>query len=416
MTNNERVVVVGSGLAGLTAATLLGRAGRSVVLFEKSRALGGQSRSATHLDFVLNLGPHALYRAGRAKAIWREMGLHWQAGRVSTAGGKGVRDGALHPLPAGTLALLRTGLLPATAKFETMRLLGSLPRVRAATLAGLTVSEWLDQAIQHPALRKFVAALIRLATYADAPSKQSAAAAVAQLQRGIWGGVEYVDGGWETLVTALSEAARAAGVEIRTGAVVERVDETLNASSVILATTPAEAASLLGSTPAGDWLRRECAAMTPVRAACLDLCLSRLPDPATRFVLGVDRPLYFSVHSAFARLAPAGGALIHAAFYKRDGETHDDAAIERELLALVDQAQPGWRAHLVHRRYLPNMIVSHRLHAGSAIPCEVPGASGIYLAAEWVGAEGMLADAAVASAHRAVGAILKTANARTCAA
>ena len=53
----------------------------------------------------------------------------------------------------------------------------------------------------------------------------------------------------------------------------------------------------------------------PVRLVCLDVALSSLPDEDALFALGVDRPLYFSVHSAYAKLAPNGGALIHIAKY-----------------------------------------------------------------------------------------------------
>ncbi len=42
----------------------------------------------------------------------------------------------------------------------------------------------------------------------------------------------------------------------------------------------------------------------PVRMACLDIALSSLPDKDALFALGVDRTLYFSVHSAYAKLAP----------------------------------------------------------------------------------------------------------------
>ena len=48
---------------------------------------------------------------------------------------------------------------------------------------------------------------------------------------------------------------------------------------------------------------------------CLDVALSSLPDKDVLFALGVDRPLYFSVHSAHAKLAPEGGALIHVSKY-----------------------------------------------------------------------------------------------------
>ena len=46
--------------------------------------------------------------------------------------------------------------------------------------------------------------------------------------------------------------------------------------------------------------------------------LARLPQPRATFALGIDRPLYLSVHSAVAALAPAGGAMIHVAKYLGD--------------------------------------------------------------------------------------------------
>src|SRR3546814_19437837 len=52
-----------------------------------------------------------------------------------------------------------------------------------------------------------------------------------------------------------------------------------------------------------------------IRLVCLDVALSSLPDKDTLFALGIDRPLYFSVHSTHAKLAPEGGALIHVAKY-----------------------------------------------------------------------------------------------------
>ena len=45
------------------------------------------------------------------------------------------------------------------------------------------------------------------------------------------------------------------------------------------------------------------------------LLLGSLPDKDALFALGIDSPLYFSVHCAYAKLAPEGGALIHVSKY-----------------------------------------------------------------------------------------------------
>jgi hypothetical protein len=73
-------------------------------------------------------------------------------------------------------------------------------------------------------------------------------------------------------------------------------------SSVVLAVAPAEVDRLTGVSRFAD-------VVTPVRLATLDVGLRSLPRPRTLLALGVDEPVYFSVHSVTARLAPAGGAL-----------------------------------------------------------------------------------------------------------
>src|SRR3954447_15367901 len=81
----------------------------------------------------------------------------------------------------------------------------------------------------------------------------------------------------------------------------------------------------------GGWAERA----VPVRAASLDVGLRRLPSPNTLVGLGIDRPIYLSVHSHWARLAPAGGAVIHVLRYQGT-EARDAAEDERELEGLLD--------------------------------------------------------------------------------
>src|SRR6185295_17251612 len=96
----------------------------------------------------------------------------------------------------------------------------------------------------------------------------------------------------------------------------------------------------------------------PIRVATLDLALRSLPRPKATVAFGIDRPLYFSVHSSIARLAPDGGAVIHVSRYLRPNETAG-REVEEELETLTDMMQPGWRTHLVSKQYLPNLTVTH---------------------------------------------------------
>ena len=56
MSGSCDVMVVGGGLAGLVAASNLGRAGRRVALFEQSHLLGGRAMTELKDGFHLNMG------------------------------------------------------------------------------------------------------------------------------------------------------------------------------------------------------------------------------------------------------------------------------------------------------------------------------------------------------------------------
>jgi hypothetical protein len=127
--------------------------------------------------------------------------------------------------------------------------------------------------------------------------------------------------------------------------------------ALVLATGPTAARSILASEALASWSHRTAA----VKAACLDVALARLPNEKTTFALGIDRPLYFSVHSRTAKLAPPGAALVHAMKYLPVGEPNDPGRDEAELEAWLDRLQPGWRTVLVERRWLPAMVASNAL-------------------------------------------------------
>lgn len=424
MAETKTIAIIGGGLAGLTAAAWLARAGKSVTVFEKTRAVGGRALTETRGGFSFNLGPHALYAQGAAARTMRELGLVLNGRRPPLTGGYALAGGAKHTLPAGFVSMLTTGVLGLTAKFEAMRLLSTLDRLDAQALHHVTVRDWLEQTVQQPQTRQLVEAFLRVSTYAHDPERMSAGVAIAQLQLALASGVLYLDDGWQALVEQLRQAAAQAGARFMTGARVVKLEhagaveavqlaqgERVPVSAAILATSPAEAAALVEHDGAGN-LHTLASAALPVKAACLDVALERLPEPSALFGLGFDRPFYFSVHSATARLAPAGGALIHVMKYL--GATHPDAhAAERELEVVLDLLQPGWRAVLRERRYLPSLTVAHALPtaqqgglAGRPKP-EDTGVRGVFIAGDWVGGEGLLADASVASGKRAAELILQ---------
>lgn len=434
---NKNVVVVGGGLAGLAASIYLARGGRTVTLFEKRQQLGGRAVTNLRQGYRFNLGAHALYKHGAASATYRELGIPADGG---LGRGKGVAflGGNAHTFPGSFWSILTTSLLSPKAKLQFVGMLLRLRRMKdVSRFESMTLRQWLDENIADARLREVMEAFFRLFTYSDHADRESAAFALAQARIALRG-VKYVHEGWQKLVDSLHNAAvsvgvnfvsnsRIIGVHHANGAVQsvelgglefdsDRMDTQsiaypemkpedlegarIPASTVILAVDPVTAAELVDDkNVTASW-----AALKPVMAACLDVALKSLPDPKNLFAMGIDKPYYLSVHSAFAQLAPKGGALIHTAKYLKETGSRE---VEHELEGLLDRVQPGWRDLVVHRRFLPSMTVANALPLpGTPRPSPATPIRGLYVAGDWVGSEGMLSDAALASARAAAKTIL----------
>jgi hypothetical protein len=279
--------------------------------------------------------------------------------------------------------------------------------------AGASVSQWIAGAGFGPAAAAALTALVRLTTYASDMNTFAADAAIGQLQRAA-GGVLYVDDGWAQLVSRLGALCqvragiKVSGVASAAGPVeVATSDRLLTARAVIVAAgRPAAAVRLLPADPGWGDLGPE------VTAACLDAGLRRVPDPG--YVLGVDAPVYANVQSPPARQAPPGRAVVAAVRY---GAT--EAKADRVLLH-AHLARAGVREEdVVTSRFLARMVVAGaapiaaRGGLGGRPTVDATGLPGVYLAGDWVGPTGLIADAALASgqaaALRAVQAVPVTA-------
>lgn len=406
-------VIVGGGIAGLVAAADLARGGAEVTLLEGAAHLGGRARTHHAGGFSFNQGAHALYTGGAFHAALKRLGVAIPGRPPATDGSSmALYRGRMELLPRSLGSLARTGLLGVGDKLAFGRIQSFITNGEPPSGS---FALWLDGERLSPALRATVEAFARLSTYGHAPAEMSAAAVLDQMRMALQG-VVYVDGGWSTLVDALADTARVAGAQLRTGASVASVTtsgdgvrialadgETIVASTALLALGPHEASALL-PTPS---LVQAVADARPARANVLDLGLERLPEGAVARVQGVDRPLYLSLHSDAAKLAPEGGALVHLARYLSPGEKPAPDAIA-ELEALADLAMPGWRPLERQRQRLIGMPVSHGVPRWDV---KRPGvaladAPGVFIAGDWVGDVGMISDAAAASGGDAAKAML----------
>jgi protoporphyrinogen oxidase len=160
---NTDVAVVGGGLAGLAVALYLSRAGLRVTLHEKSRHLGGRARTRTIERFRFNVGPHALYCAGRGAAVLHDLGVRVEGNRPGH-GAYAVRSGRFHTLPIGFVSLASTGLLRPLEKLEVARRLNELRTIDTSVLQNVPLIAWLQHTV-HDVVRELLEAIVRVSTY-----------------------------------------------------------------------------------------------------------------------------------------------------------------------------------------------------------------------------------------------------------
>jgi hypothetical protein len=248
-----------------------------------------------------------------------------------------------------------------------------------------------------------VRALVRLSTYTADLEHLSADAAIAQLQIAAKSGVLYLDGGWRQLIDGLrARTAVQSNVSVQlvepsgNGVEVHTADGGMTAGAVIIATGgPAAAAKLLAEPPE-MWTEVGPA----VTAACLDVGVARIPQPG--YVVGVDAPIYATTQGPPALQAPAGSAVVGAIRYGARSAAEDRPELEAHLrvAGVADD-------DIVTSRFLAHMVVASAMPTPATgglrgrPPMRVESAPGVFVAGDWVGAAGLLADASLGSGHAA---------------
>jgi oxygen-dependent protoporphyrinogen oxidase len=319
------VVVVGGGISGLAAAWRLteGPDAPRVVVLEQSARVGGKLLAGALGDVEVDLGAESvLARRPEALALLSGLGLDDEVVHPVTASASVVRDGVLHPLPAGTvmgvpgrpeaLAGLLTPAEVARAAAEPAQ-----PPVEVGD--DVAVGRYVAARMGPAVVDRLVEPLLG-GVYAGHADRLSLRATVPQLWDVARGGGSLLDGvralvpapvggearppvfaglrgGLGRLPLRLAERLAERGVQVRTGVTVRALERTaagwrlvtgpvpapevLDADAVVLAVPPAPAARLLrAEVPAAA------AELAAVGTASVALVAALLPREATAGLTG----------------------------------------------------------------------------------------------------------------------------------
>ena len=268
--HRERVLVVGGGIAGLTAAYALRKQGFEVSVLEREDTPGGRMRSERHGEFVVDRGAQFVASSYRnMRALVDELGLRPTMKRLRTGRGATLRDGRLiSGNYAGLKAMLRAKDLGWGSRVRLPLILNDLRVARplldfyeiekAAPLDDASASEWalrrfgrevLDYVIEPPFA----------STFTVLPENLSRAFVLATINYMFSGFRLYAfEGGNGTLTRTLAER-----VPVRTGCHIVDVRERLDGVSVRLEDGEAlDADAVVVATP-GNHVGRIVATLTP---------------------------------------------------------------------------------------------------------------------------------------------------------
>ncbi|CQD17810.1 protoporphyrinogen oxidase [Mycobacterium lentiflavum] len=228
----RRVVVVGAGLSGLTAAYRLQQGGTKVTVLESASRPGGRVQTESHGDYIIDTGPDAL-TAGYASylKLVEDLGLADRLVDASPVIGL-VRRGRVIDIDPGTP--LRLPFTPALSLPGKLRLVAGFIRLRKAISDVDSYDMGRSAALDDPgvsahdfALRHFgrevaeylIDPMMRLTTGSGAHEASSVNVLGAL---GAWsGGLHSLRGGLAAVTNEL-----ASRLDVRYGATVNRIDET----------------------------------------------------------------------------------------------------------------------------------------------------------------------------------------------
>lgn len=273
----KQIGIIGGGIAGLTAAYRLAKAGQRVTLWERGKRLGGQAAAFPVTGNSLEYFYHHLFQSDREIAsLIDELGigdrLLWLPSNVGY-----FANGKIYPLN-GARDLLKLDVLPFHDRVRLGLVTAYLQRVKDwKKFEKVTAEQWLRRALGDRAYERTWGAQLdaKFGRYADQVAMvwfwgkiwlrtTSRRSPLDQEKLG------YIRGSFNVLIDTLADAARRSGATLAVGrgpcALKQRDDQTWDvvfddggapvACDVVIATTPSPILARLAPALPADYVAK----------------------------------------------------------------------------------------------------------------------------------------------------------------
>jgi len=367
-----RVIIVGAGIAGLSAAIHASSYGHHVVLLEKSSRIGGRGTSQNVDGFSLHYGPHLLDKKGPFYQLCHKLSRT----KIS------LKPLRLDKIEAAGHGLIRpTGNIKQAA--ENLRALRNQEATNPYFQAVNFLTNWggRDNQKRSKSLRK--------------------------------GKLCISNEGWIGLVGRLGAALDEIGVLIETNCEIANINKNkvcltdgreVECDAVILACGVNMARQLLESVDE-DLTRQEFANLSKITASFIEAGISSKPMSGKHAIVNPDSKMAVFDNIAIQPRLGAGGSHISAiAVGGLNGASKAyQSAKQRsaKLADFLDKHISGWQDNIVTDLRQSSIIVSYQ----GSVDGSIFAKNNILLAGQWVSSDYVLSDAAADTGKRAAKAV-----------
>ncbi|WP_338470855.1 FAD-dependent oxidoreductase [Niallia sp. XMNu-256] len=413
-------IIVGGGLAGLTAAALLANQGQKVLVLERGN-LGGRAVTMNIKGYKFNFGAHAIYGRDTStlRILEKELGIDigWRDFNPQKA--KYDLGSTLTDIPANIFGLFRTRVMKNASKVKfTYEILKTL----IGTEKGhprISIKKWMDDKQVTEDVQEMMLTLASSNFFTREPERIPSDVYFNYYQRLFSTNkpVTYVEGGWQALINEFVRVIEENGGEIKTKAKVTRVQteedqivavettkETFKGSKFIFCIPPAELRKVFEETRIENILKHY-AGYDASYVFVYDIGLKNRIDTPYTYIYDKRNKIFITDISYYDEsCVPEGGQLLQAISYLTQEDLGNKEALEEhqeKIEQLYDKHFPGWRKELVVPR------LSKRASAQEikwtmnqqAMPIFLPDYHNLYFAGDWCQAKGQLSELSFSSAY-----------------
>lgn len=300
------VVIIGAGIGGLASGALLSKKGFNVLIFEKSKKIGGRAVSVEKNGFVLDYGIH-LARFGSKGVVattMKELGKDIEMIRP----GESVIywEEKFETLPLSVSTISSAKFLSPEEINELLSLLMRAIREDVNSLLDVPLSEWLEGKVKSENVKRLMRVFSTMLLVVPEIEKASAGELIDLIKQAVAAGegAGYPKGGWKIILQKLKESVEENGGKVSTNTKVDKViiengevkgvtikDQKIEADKVIVAVPCQQVFSVLDKNKFPVEFVRKAENITPTCGVSIDFAISEPVIDISGMIVSENPPI-----------------------------------------------------------------------------------------------------------------------------